>query len=153
GLATKFYTPALANDPGVRGQRRQRPIAMRIATSPTRHGTAQPPLYRRLYFQVLLAIVLGILLGWVRPDLGVAMKPLGDGFIKLIRMVIAPIIFATVVVGIAKMGDMKEVGRIGIKALVYFEGASTLALVIGLIVVNVMKPGLGLNADPSTLDP
>jgi len=126
---------------------------MRIATPPTRHGTAQPPLYRRLYFQVLLAIVLGILLGWVRPDLGVAMKPLGDGFIKLIRMVIAPIIFATVVVGIAKMGDMKEVGRIGIKALVYFEGASTLALVIGLIVVNVMKPGLGLNADPSTLDP
>jgi len=126
---------------------------MRIATSPTRHGTTPPPFYRRLYFQVLLAIVLGILLGWVRPDLGVAMKPLGDGFIKLIRMVIAPIIFATVVVGIAKMGDMKEVGRIGIKALVYFEGASTLALVIGLIVVNLMKPGLGLNADPSTLDP
>jgi len=113
----------------------------------------EPPLYRRLYFQVLLGIVFGVALGWLRPDLGVAMRPLGDGFIKLIRMVIAPIIFATVVVGIAKMGDMKEVGRIGIKALLYFEGASTLALVIGLVVVNLAKPGLGINADPSTLDP
>jgi len=113
----------------------------------------EPPLYRRLYFQVLLGIVFGVALGWLRPDLGVAMRPLGDGFIKLIRMVIAPIIFATVVVGVAKMGDMKDVGRIGIKALLYFEGASTLALVIGLVVVNLAKPGLGINADPSTLDP
>jgi aerobic C4-dicarboxylate transport protein len=128
-------------------------MAMRIASSPIKPGAEEPPLYRRLYFQIVLAIVLGILFGWLRPDLGIAMKPLGDGFIKLIRMVIAPIIFATVVVGIAKMGDMKEVGRIGVKALVYFEVASTLALVIGLVVVNVLKPGLGLNADPSTLDP
>jgi aerobic C4-dicarboxylate transport protein len=111
------------------------------------------PIYRRLYFQVLLGILLGIVLGWVRPDLGVAMKPLGDAFIKLIRMVIAPIIFATVVVGIAKMGDMKEVGRIGVKALLYFEAVSTLALVIGLVVVNFAKPGVGVNADASALDP
>jgi aerobic C4-dicarboxylate transport protein len=111
------------------------------------------PLYRRLYFQVLLGILLGIVLGWVRPDLGVAMKPLGDAFIKLIRMVIAPIIFATVVVGIAKMGDMKEVGRIGVKALLYFEAVSTLALVIGLVVVNLARPGVGVNADGSALDP
>jgi aerobic C4-dicarboxylate transport protein len=111
------------------------------------------PVYRRLYFQVLLGILLGIVLGWVRPDLGVAMKPLGDAFIKLIRMVIAPIIFATVVVGIAKMGDMKEVGRIGVKALLYFEAVSTLALVIGLVVVNLARPGAGVNADVSALDP
>jgi aerobic C4-dicarboxylate transport protein len=111
------------------------------------------PLYRRLYFQVLLGILAGIVLGWVRPDLGVAMKPLGDAFIKLIRMVIAPIIFATVVVGIAKMGDMKEVGRIGVKALLYFEAVSTVALVIGLVVVNLARPGVGVNADSSTLDP
>ena len=81
------------------------------------------------------------------------MRPLGDGFIKLIRMLIAPIIFSTVVVGIAKMGDMKNVGRIGVRALVYFEVVSTLALVIGLIVINVLKPGVGINADPATLDP
>src|SRR4051812_29183399 len=127
---------------------------MKIASTPmVPERNLEPPLYRRLYFQVLLGIVFGVALGWLRPDLGVAMRPLGDGFIKLIRMVIAPIIFATVVVGIAKMGDMKEVGRIGIKALLYFEGASTLALVIGLVVVNLAKPGLGINADPSALDP
>src|SRR5580704_7127827 len=112
-----------------------------------------PPIYRRLYFQVLVGIVLGILLGWLRPDLGVTMKPLGDAFIKLIRMVIAPIIFGTVVVGIAKMGDMKEVGRIGVKALVYFEAVSTAALIIGLLVVNLARPGVGVNASASTLDP
>jgi aerobic C4-dicarboxylate transport protein len=111
------------------------------------------PLYRRLYFQVLVGILAGIVLGWVRPDLGVAMKPLGDAFIKLIRMVIAPIIFATVVVGIAKLGDMKEAGRIGVKALLYFEAISTLALVIGLVVVNLARPGAGVNADRSALDP
>src|SRR5688572_33342970 len=80
------------------------------------------------------------------------MRPLGDGFIKLIRMIIAPIIFGTVVVGIAKMGDMKEVGRIGVKALIYFEIVSTLALVVGLIVVNLLQPGVGIHADPATLD-
>jgi aerobic C4-dicarboxylate transport protein len=101
----------------------------------------QTPVYKRLYFQVLLGMTLGALLGWLRPDLGVAMKPFGDGFIKLIRMVIAPIIFGTVVVGIAKMGQMKAVGRIGVKALAYFEIVSTIALVIGLIVVNLADPG------------
>src|SRR5689334_7910338 len=122
---------------------------MRIAGSSISPASGQSPaLYRRLYFQVLVGIVLGVLLGWLRPDLGIAMKPLGDAFIKLIRMVIAPITFATVVVGIAKMGDMKEVGRIGVKALIYFEIASTLALVIGLLVVNITKPGAGVNADP-----
>ena len=110
------------------------------------------PLYTRLYFQVVTGIILGVLLGFLWPETGAAMRPLGDGFIKLIRMIIAPIIFLTVVVGIAKMGDMKEVGRIGIKALVYFEVVSTLALVIGLVVVNVFQPGAGINADPATLD-
>src|SRR5688572_10694323 len=80
------------------------------------------------------------------------MRPLGDGFIKLVRMMIAPIIFSVVVVGIAKMGDLKAVGRIGVKALIYFEVISTLALVIGLVVVNVLKPGVGINADPASLD-
>jgi aerobic C4-dicarboxylate transport protein len=110
------------------------------------------PLYTRLYFQVVTGIILGVLLGFLWPETGAAMRPLGDGFIKLIRMIIAPIIFLTVVVGIAKMGDMKDVGRIGIKALVYFEVVSTLALVIGLLVVNIFQPGAGINADPATLD-
>src|SRR5260221_3262796 len=86
----------------------------------------------QLYVQVLLGIVLGILFGYLFPETAAAMKPLGDGFIKLIRMLLAPIIFATVVVGIAKMGDIKEVGRVGIKALIYFEIVSSLALIIGL---------------------
>ena len=110
------------------------------------------PLYKRLYFQVLVAIAIGVLLGAYAPQTGAAMKPLGDGFIKLIKMMIAPIIFTTVVVGIAKMGDMKEVGRVGIKALLYFEVVTTLALVIGLVVVNVLQPGAGMNIDPATLD-
>lgn len=110
------------------------------------------PLYTHLYFQVLTGITLGVVLGHFWPSSGAAMRPLGDGFIRLIRMIIAPIIFSTVVVGIAKMGDMKNVGRIGLRALVYFEVVSTIALVIGLVVVNVLKPGVGINADPSTLD-
>ncbi|POA97912.1 C4-dicarboxylate transporter DctA [Chromobacterium sinusclupearum] len=109
------------------------------------------PFFSRLYVQVLIAIALGVTLGAVAPDLGAKMKPLGDAFIKLIKMMIAPIIFATVVVGIAKMGDMKEVGRVGVKALFYFEAVTTLALVIGLIVVNLLQPGAGLNIDPHTL--
>ena len=112
---------------------------------------ARTPLYSRLYFQVLLAIAIGILLGSQAPDIATQMKPLGDAFIKLIKMMIAPIIFSTVVVGIAKMGDMKEVGRVGVKALLYFEVVTTLALVIGLVVVNVLQPGAGLNIDPHTL--
>jgi aerobic C4-dicarboxylate transport protein len=112
----------------------------------------QQPLYARLWFQVIVGIVVGVVLGQVNHTAGAAMKPLGDGFVKLIRMMIAPIIFGTVVVGIAKMGDMKEVGRVGLKALVYFELVSTLALVIGLVVVNLVRPGAGINADPKTLD-
>jgi len=115
--------------------------------------TRHTPLYKRLYVQVLVGIFLGVLVGWLQPKWGIAVKPLGDGFIKLIRMVIAPIIFGTVVVGIAKMGDMKAVGRIGIKALAYFEVVSTIALAIGLVMVNVSRPGAGINADPATLDP
>src|SRR5688572_28982841 len=110
------------------------------------------PLYTHLYFQVLTGIALGVLLGYFWPSTGAAMRPLGDGFIRLIRMIIAPVIFGTVVVGIAKMGDMKNVGRIGLRALIYFEVVSTLALVIGLIVINVYQPGVGINADPATLD-
>ncbi|AOZ50186.1 dicarboxylate/amino acid:cation symporter [Chromobacterium vaccinii] len=109
------------------------------------------PFFSRLYVQVLIAIALGVTLGALAPDLGAKMKPLGDAFIKLIKMMIAPIIFATVVVGIAKMGDMKEVGRVGVKALFYFEAVTTLALVIGLVVVNLLQPGSGLNIDPHTL--
>ncbi|WP_047238721.1 cation:dicarboxylate symporter family transporter, partial [Chromobacterium subtsugae] len=109
------------------------------------------PFYSRLYVQVLIAIAAGVLLGSFMPDFAAKMKPLGDAFIKLIKMLIAPIIFSTVVVGIAKMGDMKEVGRVGVKSLLYFEAVTTLALVIGLIVVNLLQPGAGLNIDPHTL--
>ncbi len=109
-------------------------------------------IFRHLYLQVLVAIVLGVLLGWTEPEWGAAMKPFGDAFIKLIKMLIAPIIFATVVTGIAGMGDMKKIGRVGLKALLYFEVVSTIALVIGLLVVNWIQPGVGLNADPASLD-
>jgi aerobic C4-dicarboxylate transport protein len=108
--------------------------------------------YRHLYAQVLCAIVLGVLLGHFYPALGASMKPLGDTFIKLIKMLIAPIIFCTVVHGIASMEDMKKVGRVGIKALVYFEVMTTVALIIGLVVVNVWQPGAGMNVDPNALD-
>ncbi len=108
--------------------------------------------YQQLYFQVLAAIALAILLGHFYPEAGIAMKPLGDGFIKLIKMIITPIIFCTVVSGIAGMRDMNKVGRVGIKALVYFEVVSSLALVIGLVVVHVIEPGAGMNIDVSTLD-
>jgi aerobic C4-dicarboxylate transport protein len=109
-------------------------------------------IYHHLYFQVLTAIALGVLLGHFYPETGADMKPLGDGFIKLIKMIIAPIIFCTVVTGIAGMEDMKKVGRVGVKALLYFEIVSTLALAIGLLVVSVIQPGAGMNADVSKLD-
>lgn len=108
--------------------------------------------YKSLYLQVLTAIALGVLLGVVSPQTGAAMKPLGDAFIKLIKMIIAPVIFATVVVGIAGTEDMKKVGKTGGLALLYFELVSTLALLIGLLVVNVLRPGVGMNVDPRTLD-
>ncbi|MYN41250.1 C4-dicarboxylate transporter DctA [Duganella sp. FT109W] len=110
------------------------------------------PFYKVLYVQVLFAIACGILLGLFYPDSGVAMKPLGDGFIKLIKMIIAPVIFCTVVSGIAGMQDVKKIGRVGGKALLYFEVISTFALVIGLFVANLVKPGAGFNATAATLD-
>jgi aerobic C4-dicarboxylate transport protein len=117
-----------------------------------------PPRARRswysiLYIQVLIAIAIGILIGHFYPATGKALKPLGDGFISLIKMMIAPIIFCTVVHGISSMGDLKKVGRVGVKTLFYFEVISTLALVIGLIVGEVLQPGHGFNIDPSTMDP
>lgn len=105
-----------------------------------------------LYFWVLLAIVAGGTLGYLNPPIGVALKPFGDGFIALVKMLISPIIFCTVVLGIAGAGDMKKVGRVGGKALIYFEVVSTIALAIGVIVANVFQPGAGFNADPATLD-
>ena len=111
------------------------------------------PLYKYLYFQVIVAIIIGILLGHFQPTLGASMKPLGDGFIKLIKMIIAPIIFCTVVIGIASMGDVKKVGRVGGKALLYFEVVSTVALTIGLIIMNFFRPGSNMNVDVSSLDP
>ena len=110
------------------------------------------PFYKVLYVQVLFAIACGILLGAFYPSDAVAMKPLGDGFIKLIKMIIAPVIFCTVVSGIAGMQDIKKIGRVGGKALLYFEVISTFALVIGLFVANIVRPGAGFNADPATLD-
>ena len=110
------------------------------------------PLYKSLYFQVVAAIVIGILLGYFYPETGAAMKPLGDGFIKLIKMIIAPIIFCTVVVGIAGMESMKTVGKTGGYALLYFEAVSTLALIVGLFMINVLQPGAGMNVDPASLD-
>ena len=108
--------------------------------------------YQTLHFQVLVAIIAGVLLGQFYPKLGEQMKPLGDGFIKLIRMMIAPIIFLTVVVGIASVSDLRQLGRVGVKALLYFEVVTTLALVIGLVVVKTVQPGAGVNANAATLD-
>jgi aerobic C4-dicarboxylate transport protein len=107
---------------------------------------------RHLYFWVVLAILAGGAVGYVNPPLAVKLKPLGDGFIALVKMLIGPVIFCTVVLGIAGAGDMKKVGRVGAKALIYFEVVSTIALIIGLTVVNVIRPGAGFNIDPRTLD-
>ncbi|KKF03484.1 C4-dicarboxylate transporter DctA [Mycolicibacterium obuense] len=111
----------------------------------------KPPWYTSLFIQLLLAIVAGILVGWLWPDIGGSLKPLADGFIKLIKMLIAPIIFCTVVLGIAHVGDLKSVGRIGVKALIYFEAVTTFALIFGLVVGNIVKPGSGFSIDPQTL--
>jgi len=127
------------------------------AKSPTRPTAHEPavrrPWYAILYIQVLIAIGLGILVGYYFPDAGKAMKPLGDGFIALIRMMIAPVIFCTVVHGIASMSDLKKIGRIGVKTLVYFEVVSTFALALGLLVGELVQPGSGFNIDPAALDP
>ena len=122
------------------------------ASTGTTAAAARKPLYTHLYFQVLTAIILGVLLGHFYPQLGEQMKPLGDGFIKLIKMLIAPIIFCTVVHGIASMEDMKKVGRVGLKALIYFEVVTTLALIVGLLVINILQPGSGMNVDAGAID-
>src|SRR6266540_2770180 len=122
------------------------------ASTATTAAAPHKPFYTHLYAQVLTAIVFGVLLGHFYPHLGEAMKPLGDGFIKLIKMLIAPIIFCTVVHGIASMEDMKKVGRVGLKALIYFEVTTTLALIVGLVVVNVLQPGVGMNVDAKSID-
>jgi aerobic C4-dicarboxylate transport protein len=111
------------------------------------------PWYKVLYLQVLLAISLGIFVGHFFPKTGMALKPLGDGFIGLIKMMIGPIIFCTVVQGIASMTDMKKVGRVGVKALIYFEVVSTSALIVGIVIAELVQPGHGLNIDPAALDP
>ncbi len=111
-----------------------------------------PKLFKNLYAQVILAILIGIGIGFFYPAFATSLKPLGDGFIRLVKMMIAPVIFCTVVSGIAGMQDVKKVGRVGIKALIYFEVITTLALIIGLTVINILKPGVGMNIDPSTLD-
>src|SRR5205807_5455825 len=114
-------------------------------------ATESKPFYHSLYLQVLTAIAVGIALGHFYPELGEQMKPLGDAFIKMIKMIIAPIIFCTVVHGIASMQDMKKVGRVGLKALIYFEVLTTLALIVGLIVANTLQPGAAMNVDASTI--
>ncbi|HEV7817133.1 MAG TPA: dicarboxylate/amino acid:cation symporter [Janthinobacterium sp.] len=123
-----------------------------ITGSISKGDLVKKPFYKILYVQVLFAIACGVLLGAFYPSNAVDMKPLGDGFIKLIKMVIAPVIFCTVVSGIGNMSDIKKIGRVGGKALLYFEVVSTFALAIGLIVANLLKPGAGFNADPATLD-
>src|SRR5918997_475472 len=124
-----------------------------MATTVTKAGASgSKPLYKSLFFQVVVALVLGIVIGAVWPDFAQALKPLGDGFIKLIKMIIAPIVFCVVVLGIAQAGDLKKVGRVGIKAVVYFEVVTTFALLIGVILAYALQPGVGMNIDPSTLD-
>jgi aerobic C4-dicarboxylate transport protein len=109
-------------------------------------------LFKSLYGQVIIAIIIGILLGKFYPSFAVQLKPLGDAFIKLVKMMIAPVVFCTIVSGIASMQDMKKVGRVGLKAIIYFEILSTVALIIGLIIVNIIQPGKGMNVDPNALD-
>ncbi len=121
-------------------------------SKPAVPSTERGPWYTILYVQVLIAIAIGILIGHFYPDTGKALKPLGDGFISLIKMMIAPVIFCTVVHGISSMGDLKRVGRVGLKALIYFEVVSTIALIVGLIVGELVHPGSGFNIDPATLD-
>jgi aerobic C4-dicarboxylate transport protein len=107
---------------------------------------------KMLYVQVLIAILAGVLIGVLNPGFAVKLKPLGDGFIKLVKMMISPIIFCTIISGIAGMQDTKKLGRVGLKAIIYFEIITSFALIIGLVVINILKPGVGMNIDPSTLD-
>jgi aerobic C4-dicarboxylate transport protein len=114
--------------------------------------TKQTPLYKSLFVQVLVALGLGIVLGMAMPDFAIGLKILSDGFLKLIQMIVAPIVFCVVVHGIAGAGDLKKVGRVGVKALIYFEVMTTIALIVGLVLAFLAGPGHGMNIDPSTLD-
>src|SRR5438132_220921 len=125
------------------------PLARALAA---RSAAEKTPFYRKLYLQVLIAVALGATLGYVYPEFAISLKPYGDAFVRAIRVVVAPIIFTTIVVGIAKMGDIRRVANVGVKALIYFEVASTLALIIGMMVGNVWKVGTGLNANPAAFD-
>lgn len=125
-----------------------------VAALPTARAKAgRTPFYRKLYVQVLIAVALGAVIGYADPSLSLSLKPYGDAFVRAIRVVVAPIIFTTIAVGIAKMGDIRHVAKVGVKALIYFEVASTLALIIGMTVGNFWKVGVGLNADPAAFDP
>src|SRR5690348_10834620 len=124
-----------------------------IVRRPVAAAAPRRPWYTILYVQVLIAIALGVAIGYFDPDVGKQLKPLGDGFIALIKMMIAPVIFCTIVHGIASMGDLKKVGRVGVKTLFYFEAVSTIALVVGLLVGKLLEPGSGLSIDPASLDP
>jgi aerobic C4-dicarboxylate transport protein len=121
-------------------------------TLAAKSAAGKTPFYRKLYVQVLIAVALGATLGYVYPEFSTSLKPFGDAFVRAIKVVVAPIIFTTIVVGIAKMGDIRRVANVGVKALIYFEIASTLALIIGMIVGNLWKVGVGLNADPAAFD-
>ncbi|RYF96920.1 MAG: cation:dicarboxylase symporter family transporter, partial [Chitinophagaceae bacterium] len=111
-----------------------------------------PSLFKNLYFQVIFAILTGVILGHYFPGFSVKLKPLGDGFIKLVKMMIVPVVFCTIVLGIAGMENMKKVGRVGLKAIIYFEILTTIALITGLLIVNIVKPGEGMHIDVNTLN-
>src|SRR6476661_9251129 len=123
-----------------------------MTTITTAASLARKPLYTSLFVQVLTALLLGIVLGMMAPTFAVELKILSDAFLKLITMIVAPIVFCVVVHGIAGAGDLKKVGRVGVKALIYFEGMTTVALVIGLVLAFAFAPGHGMNIDPATLD-
>src|ERR1700748_2662734 len=127
--------------------------ASRMRSRSWSRPTVTPPFYRKLYVQVLIAVALGAALGYVAPSFSVNLKPFGDAFVKAIKVVVGPIIFTTIALGIAKMRDTRQVANVGVKALIYFEAASTLALIIGMVVGNAWPVGRGLNADPAAFDP
>src|ERR1700757_279617 len=119
----------------------------------TANGRSKMSFFKSLFGQVVVALVLGVVLGVAWPDFAVSLKPLGDGFIKLIKMVIAPLVFGVVVHGMVGAGDLRKVGRVGVKAIVYFEVVTTIALALGTVLAYLARPGVGMNIDPSSLDP
>src|ERR671916_584845 len=138
----------------MRGRWKSRQRIARCARSRARRGRGDeqvPSFFRSLFGQVVAALILGVILGVAVPDFATALKPLGDGFIKLIKMVIAPLVFCVVVLGISGTGDLKKVGRVGVKAVIYFEVLTTFALIIGVILAYVFKPGVGMDIDPATM--